>query len=363
MFVFALGGAALARQAPVYDVYAVRFAHVSYPVSSLVRGAERGRNVDIAFTVWVMRAGDRVVLLDAGFYREKFISRWKPVNLVTPTEAVRRGLGISPEQVTDVVISHSHWDHADGADLFPRATVWIQKEEYDYYVGPQGEALHGADADVVKMLADLNNAGRVRLVDGDATEILPGITVYTGGKHTYASQYAGVRTAAGAVVLASDNAYLSKSREAPADRANARRRGESAGSGSDAHARRVAVAGDSGARPGGVRAVSHRCAGRRDNLAVVAAEMTNGRPWQGAYLQYRRLEREFAEPQVRGLDTLLELRPTARAHSKIRWASMSRFVSSIRSERSRRRRPGCFMTCEISQTCDRATTPPCATSC
>ena len=208
MFVFALGGAALARQAPVYDVYAVRFAHVSYPVSSLVRGAERGRNVDIAFTVWVMRAGDRVVLLDAGFYREKFISRWKPVNFVTPTEAVRRGLGISPEQVTDVVISHSHWDHADGADLFPRATVWIQKEEYDYYVGPQGEALHGADADVVKMLADLNKAGRVRLVDGDAKEILPGITVYTGGKHTYASQYAGVRTAAGAVVLASDNAYL-----------------------------------------------------------------------------------------------------------------------------------------------------------
>ena len=155
MLVFALGAAAPARQAPVYDVYAVRFAHVSYPVSSLVRGAERGRNIDIAFTVWLMRAGNRVVLLDAGFYREKFITRWKPVNFVHARRgAVRRGLGIAPEQVTDVVISHSHWDHADGADLFPRATVWIQKEEYDYYVGPQGEVLHGADADVAKMLAD-----------------------------------------------------------------------------------------------------------------------------------------------------------------------------------------------------------------
>jgi hypothetical protein len=48
----------------------------------------------------------------------------------------------------------------------------------------------------------------VQLVDGDAREIIPGITVYTGGKHTFQSQYAGVRTAAGTVVIASDNAYL-----------------------------------------------------------------------------------------------------------------------------------------------------------
>jgi len=46
------------------------------------------------------------------------------------------------------------------------------------------------------------------LVDGDAKEIIPGITVYTGGKHTFQSQYAGVRTANGTVVIASDNAYL-----------------------------------------------------------------------------------------------------------------------------------------------------------
>ena len=200
------GTAANAR----YEVYAVRFASVSYPVASLVRGAERGRNIDIAFTVWVMRGGGRVVMLDAGFYREKFITQWKPQNFVTPRDAVATGLSIKAEDVTDIVISHSHWDHTDGADLFPRATIWIQKEEYEYYVGPQGEVLHtgGVDTDDAKMLTEMKRAGRVRLVDGDAQEILPGITVYTGGKHTYASQFAGVRTSAGTVVLASDNAYL-----------------------------------------------------------------------------------------------------------------------------------------------------------
>jgi glyoxylase-like metal-dependent hydrolase (beta-lactamase superfamily II) len=54
----------------------------------------------------------------------------------------------------------------------------------------------------------LKDVGRVRLIEGDAKEILPGISVFTGGKHTYASQYVGVQTSAGTVVLASDNAYL-----------------------------------------------------------------------------------------------------------------------------------------------------------
>jgi glyoxylase-like metal-dependent hydrolase (beta-lactamase superfamily II) len=48
----------------------------------------------------------------------------------------------------------------------------------------------------------------VTLVNGDDQEILPGIRVYIGGKHTYQSQYVGVNTKAGTVILASDNMYL-----------------------------------------------------------------------------------------------------------------------------------------------------------
>jgi glyoxylase-like metal-dependent hydrolase (beta-lactamase superfamily II) len=58
------------------------------------------------------------------------------------------------------------------------------------------------------MLSRIAADGRLGLVDGDDREILPGVRVYTGGRHTFASQYAGVRTRAGTVVLASDNAYL-----------------------------------------------------------------------------------------------------------------------------------------------------------
>ncbi|MGE0816792.1 MAG: N-acyl homoserine lactonase family protein [Vicinamibacterales bacterium] len=201
-----------AQPRPRYEVYAVRFAHVPYGLASLVAGAEKGPTVDIAFTVWPIRdaASGRVILVDAGFHRQKFLDSWKPLDHVTPAEALTTSLAIPPAAVTDVILSHSHWDHADGVDLFPTARIWMQKAEFEHYVGPGGEVLArgGVDAVDAPILAEVARAGRLRLVDGDDREIAPGIRVYTGGKHTYESQYVTVATVSGTVVLASDNAYL-----------------------------------------------------------------------------------------------------------------------------------------------------------
>jgi len=134
--------------------------------------------------------------------------QWHPADYVKPSDAIA-SLGIKPEDVTDIIVSHIHWDHADGVDLFPRAKVWLQREEYGYYISDSGTAKNRTmDADIAKMFHGLKAAGRVNLVNGDAQEILPGISVYTGGKHTFASQYVAVPTRSGTVVLASDNAYL-----------------------------------------------------------------------------------------------------------------------------------------------------------
>jgi glyoxylase-like metal-dependent hydrolase (beta-lactamase superfamily II) len=191
-------------------VFAIRYATVpAFPVRYLVAGADTTRTLDIAMMFWLLREpGGRRVLMDAGFYRQKFLDEWKPADFVNPAEAVRR-FGIDPDSVTDIIVSHIHWDHLDGADLFPNARIWIQREEYEHHVGPDGMPLASAiDTLDAQMLLTLHQAGRVTLVEGDGREFLPGITAYTGGKHTYASQYVGVRTAKGTIVLASDNVYL-----------------------------------------------------------------------------------------------------------------------------------------------------------
>jgi len=201
--------AGAAPRAPAWHVYAIRYATVpAFPVHELVAGADTVRKLDIAMMFWLLDAPPRHVLVDAGFYRQKFLDSWKPADFVKPSEALQR-CGVAPDSVTDVIISHVHWDHLDGADLFPNARIWIQKEEYGYYVSDSGTPLHAAiDSVDAAMLASLNQAGRVKLIAGDGQEILPGITAYTGGKHTYASQYVGVRTGRHTVVVASDNVYL-----------------------------------------------------------------------------------------------------------------------------------------------------------
>jgi glyoxylase-like metal-dependent hydrolase (beta-lactamase superfamily II) len=195
----------IAAAAILYQVFAVRYATIpQFPVSSLVQGAEEGRKLDIAMMVWVVRGGKHVILVDSGFYRPDLIKNWKPVDYVRPDEAVKRA-GVRPEEVTDVILTHAHWDHADGADLFPNATIWIQKDEYEYYLTRAGKA--GVTVDDINALTHAKDAKRLQLVDGDR-EILPGVSVYTGGRHTYASQYVGVTTKDGPVILASDNVYL-----------------------------------------------------------------------------------------------------------------------------------------------------------
>jgi glyoxylase-like metal-dependent hydrolase (beta-lactamase superfamily II) len=204
----ALAGSLTAQ--PAYEIYGIRYATIKdFSVAGLVAGADPLRKQDIAMYVWLIKGGGKNILFDCGFYRDKFIRRWHPSEFVKPSDSVQAA-GVNAAAISDVIISHIHWDHADGFDLFPNAKVWIQKEELEYYSGEawQGKRGAGADAEDIVGLVKLNTEGKVGLVKGDAQEILPGITCYTGGKHTWQSQFIGVKTAAGTVILASDNVYL-----------------------------------------------------------------------------------------------------------------------------------------------------------
>jgi len=202
---------ARAQTSPTYEVYAIRYATLpGYPVEELVAGGDPARKLDLAMMIWLVRGNGRNILVDSGFYHERFFKDWEVKDFTKPSDTLSR-VGLKPEDITDVIISHMHWDHADGMDLFPNARIWIQKDELEYYAGQawQSKNTHGGiDKDDVLTLVKLNTEGRVGLVQGDNQQIIPGVPCYTGGKHTYQSEYVGVASAGGTVVLASDNMYL-----------------------------------------------------------------------------------------------------------------------------------------------------------
>jgi len=205
---------ASATTAPAtYTIDAIRYATIpGMPLASLLSGADSNAKIDIAMIYWLVRGNGHTILVDSGFYRPQFFRTWTVRDYETP-DATLAKLGLKPADITDVVLTHMHWDHADGMDLFPNARIWLQKEEYTYYTGAAWQSSNGGkhggiEPDDVIALVKLNVAGRVSFVDGDDQMILPGIRCYTGGKHTWASQFVAVPTAAGIVVLASDNMYL-----------------------------------------------------------------------------------------------------------------------------------------------------------
>jgi glyoxylase-like metal-dependent hydrolase (beta-lactamase superfamily II) len=225
-------------KAPEYTIEAIRFGTIpQFRTSGLVVGADPNEKLDIATIIWLIRGGGRTILFDTGYHRKTpGFDRFGTIDFVSPDEAVKLA-GVQPDQVTDVIVSHIHWDHMGGIDLFPKATIWIQKDEYQYYLGPAYQAggkRGGELEDLMELLrrnvscaapnpnagargnasgaaaapaAPRPECGKVTLVDGDDREILPGIHVYTGARHTYASQYVKV-DGNPSYVLASDNVYL-----------------------------------------------------------------------------------------------------------------------------------------------------------
>lgn len=193
-----------------YSIQAIRLADSpGDSLAEMVMGAPKDQKIDTIYALWLIQDSHRKILFDSGFHRDRWFKLWTIKDYLRPDQAVRQA-GVKPEEVTDIIISHAHWDHMGGIDLFPNATVWIQKEEFRYYTGeawqPGGD--HGGiDPDDVQTLVQLNTQGRLRLIEGDNIEIIPGIRAYTGGRHTYASQYIRV-DGNPPYVLASDNVYL-----------------------------------------------------------------------------------------------------------------------------------------------------------
>jgi len=118
---------------PEYSIQAIRYASVEDDASELVVGAPR-QKIMIAMVIWLVRGRGHNIVLDSGYHRDTFLKQFPSTEHIRPDEAVKLA-GVQPEQVTDIVISHAHWDHMGGIDLFPHATVWIQKEEFRYYTG------------------------------------------------------------------------------------------------------------------------------------------------------------------------------------------------------------------------------------
>jgi glyoxylase-like metal-dependent hydrolase (beta-lactamase superfamily II) len=192
-----------------YEIYAIKYAQLARKSSAnFVGGDEHDTDMPLFYYVWVVKGAERTIVVDTGFNPE--VAKKRGRTITRPVAEGLNALGVAPDKVEDVVITHLHYDHVGNHALFPKAQYHLQDKEMDFATGRcmcHPMMNHGYEVDDVIEMVRRVYENRVQFVDG-VREIAPGIEVHHIGGHTKGLQSVRVRTNRGWVVLASDASHF-----------------------------------------------------------------------------------------------------------------------------------------------------------
>ena len=201
--------------AETWEVFAIDYGRSTYSRAKLIDGETGGRE-PFAWTSWVIRGPDRLIVVDTGFASQDVAKKWKIEGFV-PVPELLSSWGVTADEVTDVVVTHAHWDHMGNLGAFPTSRVWIQREAYEWAKSrlseerPERSGMRLKDFEQVELAMATH---RLLRPHGDR-EIATGVTLHTGGGHTPGIQWVEVEDGPRTIVLASDIAYLYENIKTP----------------------------------------------------------------------------------------------------------------------------------------------------
>jgi len=199
----------LARPEP-FEIFAIRYAHLGnrHAGENFILADPHEYASDLDYFVWILRRSDCTYLVDTGFAQEAADRRGRNL-LRNPADALPL-LGLDANKLTDVILTHLHYDHAGNLDRFPNARFHLQDRDMSYATGRcMCHQTLRAPFDLPDILTMVEHVFTDKAVfhDGDA-ELVPGLTLHRVGGHSAGLQIARVWTQRGWVVVASDASHL-----------------------------------------------------------------------------------------------------------------------------------------------------------
>lgn len=196
----------------LWEVYALKYARNPARLrrDNFIMDDDHAAPMPIEFFVWMLVQPDtgRRILVDTGFDRAEAAARGREIER-DPTEVLDRW-GVPRETLSEVIVTHLHFDHAGGLDRYPNARFHLQAAEMAYATGPcmcHDALRHPFTAAHVCEMVRHVYSGRVVFHDGDGA-VAPGVTVHRIGGHSRGLQAVRVKTREGWLCLASDAAHF-----------------------------------------------------------------------------------------------------------------------------------------------------------
>lgn len=184
----------------MYSIWLLEYGHVyKQPVGSVLAGQHNKGFRELSFTYMLVQGNGHNILIDTGTNGEdettKKLHERDDVHYWQSPEHILKKVGLTPDDIDYVLITHAHYDHMDNLKAFKNAQFVIQKNELLGWVEamvkpPKFRAPHMAlKPDNIFEALGLAVDGRMTLVEGEVKNILDDIDLipaYDG--HTFASQ-------------------------------------------------------------------------------------------------------------------------------------------------------------------------------
>lgn len=174
--------------------------------------ADEKNRIPMAMRCLLLIGNGRVVLVDNGA-GNKFDAKLSSVyDLDTEHSELHRSLhavGVSVKDITDVILTHLHFDHCGGSTVrngdtleiaFPNAMFHVQESQWEWTKKPN---LRERNSFLAENLAPLAASGQLNLLQGEQT-LFEGVSVQVFNGHTTGMQAVSIADAQNTLVFPAD---------------------------------------------------------------------------------------------------------------------------------------------------------------
>lgn len=195
------------------DIYGIKIGERDIEKSLMYFNEGFNSKVTIYYYLWCIISDNEINLIDTGFSPVHCKVR-NVRDYVSPVDSLKE-IGVDSSDISNVLITHLHWDHFGGYTYYPKATFYVHKREWEFATGKFRNTKVIRDfyeKNVLEASKKLLNNGQLKLVEG-YFQLNSSIHIVPIGGHTPGSQVICVNVDGNPLLFCGDLGYFYKNFE------------------------------------------------------------------------------------------------------------------------------------------------------